>query len=74
MHPFAPTQLTPCFLYFTNLLHVVYYVAIHTLPIFLYPHTMSPKKKLNQFHKMLIMTKPRAIASNKDNRSHPKPS
>ena len=45
MHPFAPTQLTPCFLYF---------VAIHTLPIFFSPYTMSQKNKLKQCHKMVI--------------------
>ena len=36
------------------LLQVLYFVAIHTLPIFLSPYTMSQKNKLNQFHKMLI--------------------
>ena len=33
---------------------MVYYVAIHTLPIFVSPYKMSERNKFNQFYKMLM--------------------
>ena len=73
MHPFAPTQPTHCY----RLLQVVYYVAIHTLPILLFYYTVLQKNKFNQFYKVMIdqvYDEAQGYPPNNDKHSHPKPS